>query len=69
MLSLGTVIFTIKLKSKSDSTYRIPPHQISIGHNLNQVDDDNDRIQNISKEHVLVQGHPLAAKVPGEKIT
>lgn len=67
MLLLSTVIFTIKLKSKPDSAYRIPSHQISIGHNLNQVDDDNDRVQDISEEHVLVQSHSLAAKVPGKK--
>lgn len=56
-----------KIKNKSCSAYRIPFHELSVGHNFNQVDDDNDRIQNVSQKHVLVQSHPLALKAPGRK--
>lgn len=64
---ISTVFFTIKLKTKADTAYRIPSHQIAIGHNLNQVDDDNDWVQNVSNKHILVQCHPMACKVPGRK--
>ena len=60
-------IFKNKIKNKSCSTYRIPFHKLSIGHNLNQVDDNDDRVQNVGQKHVLMQSHPLAAKAPGRK--
>jgi hypothetical protein len=58
-------IIKVKLKTKPCSAYRIPAHQFSIGHDFNQVDDDDNRIQNVSKKHVLVQRNPLTAKAPG----
>ena len=60
-------IFENKIKNKSCHAYRIPFHELSIGHNLNQVDDYDDRVQNVGQKHVLMQSHPLAAKAPGRK--
>ena len=60
-------IFKNKIKNKSCSAYRIPFHELSIGHNLNQVDNNDDRVQNVGQKHVLMQSHPLAAKAPGRK--
>lgn len=47
--------------------YRVPSHQLSVGHNLHQVDNDNHRVQNVGQKHVLVQGHSLTTKAPATK--
>lgn len=66
-LLTGPEFFKIKSKGKPRGTHRVLAHQLSIGHDLNQVDDDDHGVQNVRQEHVLVQGHPLAAKTPGKK--
>ena len=60
-------IFKNKIKNKSCWAYRIPFHELSIGHNFNQMDDNDDRVQNVGQKHVLMQSHTLAVKAPGRK--